>query len=181
MTSKYWKTSLPCIAVGCTLLFTSGRASAQTGNETMTTTTKIQGAPKVLNSYMVPTLLQTRETTTADGDTIKETAPIIQERHEQVLLPQEETTTSTTLEKRPVVIEESEQIRHATATRTAKKPTWARHKHVAYRAKKRLASSTMEYTRTKRVEQRPSVAHTEQTVIDKSMIIERRDPALDDQ
>jgi len=183
MERTYWKISLPSIAIGCLVFCASGTASAQSGSETVTTTSKTQGAPQVLNSEMVPTLMQTKETTTAAGDTIKETAPMIQERHEQVLVPQQETTTSTTIEHQPPIVTEEKETHFRQATRvTSNAPVRHRKKHVAYRATEQSRVATnLNYTRTKRVVQQPVVARTQETVTDKSMIYERRDPALDSQ
>jgi len=56
-------------------------------DEVHTTTTTVQEAPQVLDSYMKPTVTQTKTVTADDGTKETSSAPIIMERHEKVALP----------------------------------------------------------------------------------------------
>ena len=82
-----------CLAIALTV----GLQSVCFADDTVsTTTTSTEGPPVVLDSYMKPTVVQTKETTDAAGNVQRSVAPIIQERHEHVMLPASETTSTVT-------------------------------------------------------------------------------------
>jgi hypothetical protein len=172
------------------MTYLQSQAQADPGAETIKTETTTQGQPEVVKSFMVPTLTQTKETTDASGETTKSSAPMIMERHEQVVVPQEKTVTETTIEKKPAVVEET--IEHKSMQKTQpmlKKTTYSRaavipKRHVAHHVVHHhatpVAHSTNESsTIVKRtvVDQPTVVQHTERSVSN-PVTYERKDPAL---
>jgi hypothetical protein len=146
--------------------------------ETTQTTTTAPAAPIVLDSYMKPTVEQTKEVTDSNGNTEKTTAPIIMERHEQVAIPNTETRTTTVHEEKQeveqkVVPHKSQIVAHKTI---AHRPRHVR--HVAYKkpVHKYVAVKAKE-TQTKAVSEDTTVIKQE-TIVKPATIMERRDPAL---
>jgi len=68
------------------------------------------GPSYVMKSWMQPTVVRTRDVTDKDGVTRQVTEPIIQERHEQVVVPQIESSASTTVINPPNVMRRDERI-----------------------------------------------------------------------
>lgn len=142
-----------------------------------------QGPAQVLDSWMEPSVVRTREVKTEGGESAVIHEPLIMERHERVVMPTTETRTTTTVtppservvEKQVVVAKKTSASFH----RAKKKVTHKRHarkRHVAYRkpVRKFVAQRSVE-----RVETRPAtIEQTEQTV-ERSVIYERKHPALD--
>jgi hypothetical protein len=178
------KIYVPALAVGLQLVFAAAQVGAQETIREQTTTT---GTPEVVKSFMVPTMVQTKETTDSAGDTTKTSAPMIMERHEQVVVPQEQTTSETTIEKKPAVVEETIEQQKCSTTAAKKvsyrKPCSAPRHHVAHRtvhhAQHQIAQSTNQISVKRTVVEQPTVVqHTEKTQSN-SIIYERKDPALE--
>jgi hypothetical protein len=150
--------------------------------ETTQTTTTAPAAPVVLDSYMKPTVEQTKEVTDSNGNTEKTTAPIIMERHEQVAIPNTETRTTTVHEEKqeveqkavPVPVpHKSQTVTHRTVSH---RPRHVR--HVAYKKPvHKYVAVQSKATQTKAVSEDTTVIKQE-TIEKPATIIERRDPAL---
>ena len=179
------KIYVPALAGGLQLIFAAA-VSAQPA-ETIKTETTTDGPPQVIKSFMVPTMMQTKETTDSAGETTKSSAPMIMERHEQVAVPHEQTTSETTIEKQPAVVEETIEQRKVVkpAAPAVRKVSYKRAcsvqpRHVAHRVvhhpQHQIASSETVLKRT--VTEQPAVVqHTEKTE-SSPIIYERKDPAL---
>jgi hypothetical protein len=187
---KNWKVLTPALALCLQMTYVQSQAQADPGAETIKTETTTQGTPEVVKSFMVPTLTQTKETTDASGETTKSSAPMIMERHEQVVVPQEKSVSETTIEKKPAVVEETiEQKSTAKVQPAIKKTTYSRaavvpRRHVAHHVVHHHAAAVAQATNesstvVKRtvVEQPTVVQHTEQSVSN-PVTFERKDPAL---
>jgi hypothetical protein len=179
---------LSALSAGLQLTVMSTQAFAEP--ETIRTETTTTGAPEVTKSWMEPTMMQTKEVTDANGDTTKSSAPMIMERHEQVVVPQEKTVEETTIDKTPKVVEE--QIEQKTAVKkmppkvvsnkrvctAAKRPV----KHIAHRtvhSPRQIAQATNQLTIKRTVVEQPTVIkHTEKTESN-PVVFERKDPALE--
>lgn len=164
-------------------------AAAET--ESVTVRQVEHGPATVVDSWMQPTVVRTRAIKDSDGTTAATVEePLVMERHERVVVPEMETTTTTSVSKQPTVVRtenRSVAYRATTTTAPAKKRRSVRHvahhyrrakpHTVAHRPVRRnfVASRT---TVEERVEQPTVVQQTEQRV-EKERIIERRDPALD--
>jgi hypothetical protein len=186
---KNWKVLTPALAL-CFVTYAQSQAQADPAAETIKTETTTQGAPEVVKSYMVPTLTQTKETTNSNGETTKTSAPMILERHEQVVVPQEKTITETTIEKKPTVVEETIEQKNTQKIQPAVKKTTYTHsavvpkRHIAHHVVRHHSSAVAQSTNqsstvVKRtvVEQPTVVQHTEHTISD-PVTLERKDPAL---
>jgi hypothetical protein len=152
--------------------------------ETTQTTTTAPAAPVVLDSYMKPTVEQTKEVTDSNGNTEKTTAPIIMERHEQVAIPNTETRTTTVHEEKQNVEQKVVPVPHKSQIVTHKtvvhRPRHVR--HVAYRKPvvHKYVATTPKATETRAVSEDRTVIQQE-TVSKPATIIDRKDPALDAQ
>lgn len=152
----------------------------------VTTTTTVappSSQPVVLDSYMKPVVTQTKSVTGSDGNTQTSTAPMIMERHETVAVPTSEVTTTTTATS-PRVVEEQvttskAAVRKTTATRhvTRKRHYVARKRHHVV-ARAYVAPKTIAVTHVRKVIE-PQIIQQTQTVQNKGMIIDRKDPALE--
>jgi len=150
--------------------------------ETTQTTTTAPSVPVVLDSYMKPAVVQTKEVTDSNGNTEKTSSPIIMERHEQVAIPNTEVRTTTVheekqaIQEKPVVQHKSMIVRHTTVSHRPKHVH-----HVAYK------KPVYEYVsvKPKAIETQPTSEDrtiVKQEVIQKpATIMERKDPALDAQ
>jgi hypothetical protein len=171
-----------CLAIALTV----GLQSVCLADEVSTTTTKTEGPPVVLDSYMKPTVVQTKETTDANGNVEKSVAPIIQERHEHVMLPSSETTSTVTEHSgttQTVRTESSAAVARSTF-RSAPKRVLAHRVRHHYRAcapvKPKHVAFAQQVTTEKKVVE-PTVIRRQDTTVDKATVIERKDPALDNQ
>jgi hypothetical protein len=152
-------------------------------DEIQTTTQTIQETPQVVDSYMKPTVTQTKSVTTSDGNTQTSTAPMIMERHERVVVPSSEVRTTTTTAAPRVTTEEvtKSEARIAAPVRRAVKH------HVAYKPRKHFvayrhatpsrAIAVSQMRKTTIVE--PQVIQQSQTIEQKDVVIDRKDPALE--
>jgi hypothetical protein len=186
---KNWKVLTPALALCLQMTYVQSQAQADPGAETVKTETTTQGQPEVVKSFMVPTLTQTKETTDASGETTKSSAPMIMERHEQVVVPQEKTVSETTIEKKPAVVEETIEhksmqkvqpvIKKTTYSRAAVIPKHHVAHHVVHHHAAAVAQTNESSTLVKRtvVDQPTVVQHTEQSVSN-PVTYERKDPAL---
>lgn len=149
--------------------------------ETTQTTTTSTAPPVVLDSYMKPTVEQTKEVTDSNGNTEKTTAPIIMERHEQVAIPNTETRTTTVHEEKQaveqkVVPHKSSIVRRKTV---AHRPRPIR--HIAFKKPvHKYVAATPKAVETKAISEDRTVIQ-QQTVSKPATIIDRKDPALDAQ
>jgi hypothetical protein len=150
-------------------------------DDVQTTTQTIQQPPQVIDSYMKPTLTQTKSVTTGDGITHTTTAPMIMERHEQVVVPTSEVQTTTTTTAPKVITEESTKAvshvavrpRHVVKHYVAHKPR----RHVAYVHPVTTKAIAVNVRKTTIVE--PQVTQQTQTIQQKGVVIDRKDPALE--
>ncbi len=143
-----------------------------------TTTTTSSGPPVVLDSYMKPTVVRTEEKTDAEGNTQRTIAPLIQERHEHVMLPSTQTT-STVMEHTGGTTAVKTESRVAQSTyRSAAKPRIAHHaRHHVSAARRQYVDVAQKVTVERKTE--PSTIERQDSTVTKSTVIERRDPALD--
>lgn len=160
-------------------------------NTVSTTTTSTEGPPVVLDSYMKPTVVQTKETTDAAGNVQKTVAPIIQERHEHVMLPASETTSTVTEHTGSTTAVKTESTVAQSTFRSAPK------RKIAHRVRHHRRSSAAVKSKVVAVRPRavavankvivekrivePTIIHRQDTTVSKATVIERRDPALDNQ
>ncbi len=171
-----------CLAIALTV----GLQSVCLADEVSTTTTKTEGPPVVLDSYMKPTVVQTKETTDAAGNVQKSVAPIIQERHEHVMLPSSETTSTVTEHtgSTQTVQSESSAVVKSTSRSAAPRRRIAHRVRHQYRAcavakPKHVAVAQKVVVQKKVVE--PTVIQRQDTTVEKATVIERKDPALENQ
>ncbi len=151
------------------------------GDSVSTTTTSTEGPPVVLDSYMKPTVVQTKETVDAAGNVQKSVAPIIQERHEHVMLPACETTSTVTEHTGSTTAVRTESRQVQSTFRSAPKRKIAhrvRHYRRSYAAvKPKYVSVANKVVTEKRIVD-PTVIQRQDTTVSKATIVERRDPAL---
>jgi hypothetical protein len=146
------------------------------------TTTTIQtaqpaplAAPQVIDSYMKPTVTETKSVTTTDGNTQTSTAPLIMERHERVAVPTSEVVNTTTTVTPKVTTE--------TYVSSRKKVAVAQHR-VVRKVRRPVVAHRVYRPRTVAVNVRkvttvqPQVIQQTQTIEHKGVIIDRPDPAL---
>lgn len=161
-----------------------GMLPAFADSVTTTTTVAPSTAPaQVIDSYMKPVVTQTKSVTASDGSTQTSSAPLIMERHETVAVPTSEVTTTTTATS-PQVVEEvttkkAEVKSTATVRKVAHKPRRVAKKrtHVTV-AHKVSAPKVVAETHVRKVIE-PAVIEQTQTVEQKGVIIDRKDPALE--
>lgn len=161
-------------------------ASAET--DTVTVKQVEQGPAMVVDSWMQPTVVRTRAIKDADGTTSQTVQePLIMERHERVVVPETETTTTTSVERKPTVVRTEQ--RAVSYRATSKAPAKKRHTARRYRKAKPHAVATRrpakkqnivatKTTVEERVESPTVIEQTEQRVL-KEKVIERRHPALE--
>jgi len=166
------------------LLFSSLTAAAAfainlpvLADEVQTTIQTTQPTPQtqVIDSYMKPTVTETKSVTNNAGETQTSTAPLIQERHEHVVVPTDQITTTTTKIKPRVTTEEV--ITHGTAVRPVRHKVAHKvvHRSVAHTAK---PHRSIAYTKIRKTVVQPEVIQQTQTVEQKGVLIDRPDPAL---
>ncbi|MDZ4837287.1 MAG: hypothetical protein SGJ27_26170 [Candidatus Melainabacteria bacterium] len=157
--------------------------------DTVTVKEVNQGPATVIDSWMQPTVVRTRAIKDADGTTSQTVQePLIMERHERVVVPEVETTTTTSVNKQPTVVQtERQAISYKAATTTTAKPAKKRAVRRHYRRAKphtvaRRPVKKRSFVATKTVEQRvesPTVVERTEQTVQKERVIERRHPALD--
>jgi hypothetical protein len=166
-----------CIAIALTL----GLQSVCFADSVSSTTTTTEGPPVVLDSYMKPTVVRERDQVDAAGNTEKTVEPIIQERHEHVMLPASQTTSTVTEHDAAVQTVKTESQTAQRTYRSAAKPRIAhriRHHYRACAAVKHPAAVAQKVTIENKVIQ-PAVTERQDTTVTKSTVFERKDPALD--
>ena len=91
------------------------------------------GPAQVVDSWMEPKIVRTKEIKDQDGNTTVVNEPLVQERHEKVVVPTNKTTFTTTVHQEPAVVKtvERQYISHAPKKTVKKKVRKAR--KVAYR------------------------------------------------
>lgn len=144
-----------------------------------------KGPAQVVDSWMQPKLVRTREVKDADGNTTVINEPLIQERHEQVVVPTNKTTVTTTVHQEPAVVKTTEKrvISQAPAKRTVKKKRYHRPRKVAYTYKAPVKKHT--YVAARQVvkeEVQPAtttVIQQTETSAGVDETYERRHPALE--
>ncbi len=177
-----------CLAIALTV----GLQSVCFADDTVsTTTTSTEGPPVVLDSYMKPTVVQTKETTDAAGNVQKTVAPIIQERHEHVMLPASETTSTVTEHTGSTTAVKTESSVAQSTFRSAPQRKIAHrvrhHRRTVASVRPRVAVArprTVAVAHKVVVEKRivePTVVQRQDTTVSKATIMERRDPSLDNQ
>ncbi len=153
-------------------------AIADVSETTTTVTGPAISAPHVVDSWMQPSVTRSKTVTASDGTTEKTVEPLIMERHEQVLVPTEsKVTTSTTVA--PARVTEVTTTA-STPIVVQKKATTREHRvaHFFHRAPKHHTVSVQQSSQTKTVVVEPQVIQQKQTIEEKSVLIERPDPAL---
>ncbi|MBP9089609.1 hypothetical protein KBI23_01180 [bacterium] len=141
--------------------------------------------PKVIDSWMQPSVTRTKSVTSSDGSVEKTVEPMIMERHEAVVVPTEAKVTTTT----SVTPAQVTQVTNSAAVKTAvvktavvrKAPVVTKKRYVkrAYRRTPRRQQVAVRHTaQTKTVVVRPQIIQQRQTIEQKSVLITRPDPAL---
>lgn len=145
--------------------------------------------PVVLDSYMKPVVSRTREITDKDGNTEKVVEPLVQERHETVAIPGQETHVTTVHQEQQDTVQSTEQaqtkrvVAHKCVKRhVAYRPRHIQHvacrtHHVAYRPVHKYVAMANKTQKSIQTTNRTVV--NEQTIQSPATVIERRDPALD--
>ena len=129
-------------------------------------------APQVIDSYMKPTVTETKSVTT-DGNTQTSTAPLIMERHERVAVPTSDVVKTTTTVTPKVT----------TKTYVSSHRRVASH-HVIHHVRKPVVAHHTYRPRTVAVNVRkvttvqPQVIQQTQVIEHKGVVIDRPDPAL---
>ncbi len=144
-----------------------------------------QGPAVVLDSWMQPTVMRTRAIRDSDGSTTTVEEPLVMERHERVVVPETETTTTTNVIPSTEIRTEQRQLVSYGTSSPAKKRPHAK-KKVAIKKPQTVAYPARQprqgYVAQKVVEQHithPTVVEETATSVHKETVIERRHPALD--
>jgi hypothetical protein len=152
-------------------------------DQVQTTTETIQSPPQVIDSYMKPTVTQTKTVTENDGTVHTSTAPMVMERHEQVVMPTTQVQTTTTTTDPKIITEQTtKRVSHIAARPhrivkrcVAHKP---RRHVVAYRH--RTGKRAVAYNVRKTTIVEPQVIQQTQTIHQSTgAVIDRKDPALE--
>ena len=159
----------------------AGEASVVQSTETVTAPA---GPPQVLDSYMKPVLNKTTQVTDSEGNTTTETMPMIMERHEKVAIPGNETHVTTVRQENYDASQTTKQVsvKKAVAPRKTVRRVSYRPRPRRYVAYKPVHKYVASANKVQKAEQ--STQHTviqEQTYTSPTTVIERRDPALDDE
>lgn len=127
-----------------------------------------------LGSWMQPVVVRTREITSDNGDKLNIVEPIIMERHERVLVPMTTTTTTTSTDNGRRVL----MTTNPTVMSSQRMRPHILHHRRHYEAF--IDSTGNSYiSRRTVIESRPTVLRQKEQVVERSVIIERRDPSLD--
>ena len=172
---------------------TTSQSSSQTVSPTTSQTTSqttviIQpglAQPKVIDSWMQPSVTRTKSVTSSDGSVEKTVEPMIMERHEAVVVPTEAKVTTTTT----VTPAQTTQVTNSAVVKTAvvntavarKAPVVRKKRYVkrAYRRAPRRQQVAVPHTaQVKTVVEQPQIIQQRQTIEQKSVLITRPDPAL---
>jgi len=155
---------------------TMSAAHAQDVHSFSQSTETTIGAPKVMDSWMQPTVVRTVQQTDQDGSTQTRQEPLVMERHERVIIPREERHSVT-----EIIKETTPAVKTTSMTESRRYVAARPIHHYRHRAARSLAMNTV---RRRAATTRSSVSSTEQIdhnerIEHKADIIERRDPALD--
>lgn len=161
---------------------TSSQTTVQTVSPTTSTTEVIVpsvSAPKVVDSWMQPSVTRTKSVTSSDGSVEKTVEPMIMERHEAVVVPTEAKVTTTTTVSPAAVTEVTKSAVVRTAAVKAPVKRTRRYVKRAYRpAPRHRQVAVRNYTQAKTVVVQPQVVEQKQVIEQKSVLITRPDPAL---
>ncbi len=140
-----------------------------------------KGPAQVVDSWMEPKIVRTREVKDSDGNTTVINEPLIQERHEQVIVPTNKSTVTTTIHQEPAVIKtEKRVISQVPVKRSVKKKRVYKPRKVAYKPKPKK-HTYVAARQVVREEVKPAtttvIQQTEQSSVEESY--ERRHPALE--
>lgn len=138
------------------------------------------GPAEVVDSWMEPKIVRTKEIKDSDGNTTIIKEPLIQERHEKVVVPTNKTTLTTTVHQEPAVVKtvEKHYVSVAPAKKVYKKKAVRKARRVAYKPKPKRYVATREVVRKE-------VAPARTTVIQRTdaqsstEVFNRPDPALE--
>jgi hypothetical protein len=135
--------------------------------------------PKVIDSWMQPSVTRTKSVTSSDGTTEKTVEPMIMERHEAVVVPTAERVTTNT----SVTPAQVTQVSNSAVVKTAsvKAPVVRKKRYVkrVYRHTPRRQQVAVRHTaQVKTVVAQPQIIQQRQTIEQKSVLITRPDPAL---
>ena len=155
-------------------LLVSISAVAPCNAETYVEKTVEHGPAQVMDSWMQPKVVRKQEVTGPDGQTRIIEQPLIMERHERVLIPRTETTTTTSIEEQPPLIETTTV---GTTEVPVPKTVIKSSNGVRVDAGGALEVGVSEHVVEQIVPQPLKVDRKEKTV-QKDFIIERPDPAL---
>jgi len=136
------------------------------------------GPAQVVDSWMEPKIVRTKEIKDADGNTTVVKEPIIQERQEKVVVPTNKTTFTTTVHQEPAVVKTVERHYVAAAPKKAVKKKVRKARRVAYKPKPKRYVAAREVVRQEVVPAETRVIqHTD--VQDRTDVYVRPDPALE--
>lgn len=91
------------------------------------------GPAQVVDSWMEPKIVRTKEVTDKDGNTTVVNEPLVQERHEKVVVPTNKTTFTTTVHQEPAVVKIVERQYVSNAPKKAVKKKVRKARKVAYK------------------------------------------------
>lgn len=171
--------------IGLTTLPALAEGDAPAVSTSTVQTTETQTAPPVvLDSYMKPVYSRTKEVS-SNGETEKVVEPMIMERHEKVAIPGAESTTTTVQTEKtivPTTVIKSQS--HTAAKVVASHP---RHivRHIAHRTAPKKYVAMRSANKVEKVEKVEKVQTATRTVVNEersiapTTVIDRKDPALD--
>jgi hypothetical protein len=132
--------------------------------------------PAVLDSWMEPSVVRKREITNANGDKETMVEPLIMERHERVMLPYAEESTTERRTRGPAMISHQSYYNEQSSFKRPAHRHFIAHKRTpmvahAVSHKRFIARNTTTTTI-------PSQVEIQHKVVEKSVVIDRKDPAL---
>jgi hypothetical protein len=151
-------------------------------NTSTVQTTETQTAPPVvLDSYMKPVYSRTKEVSSG-GETEKVVEPMIMERHETVAIPGSESATTTVQTEKTVVPTTVIKSQSHSASKVVVLSHPRHVTHIAHRRAPRSYVAMRSSKATERVEKVQTATRTtvnEERSVTPTTIIDRKDPALD--
>jgi hypothetical protein len=130
--------------------------------------------PQVLDSWMEPSVVRKREVTSSSGDKETFVEPLIMERHERVMIPYTEESVTQRRTQGPSIISHQ--------SYSSKSVHHVRRHHIAQRRHTPVISHAVSRRRyvAKNVTtiSTPSQVEIQRRVVEKSVVVDRKDPAL---
>lgn len=149
--------------------------------DTIVNTEIQEGPPAVVDSWMEPTVFRSREVKTSDGETQVIREPLVQERHERVVIPTDERTTTTVISEPRVIRKVESKTAIRTVASAPRKKVRRAHKRKSAVAYRRPAAKRDRLISQKTVEEyvEPTVLQQTEQNVHRDVVIERRHPALE--